>query len=466
MSTDILLTLANLAVFWVALYVLRIMAKKFVKFSIRAGVGLILGLGFGVILQSIYGTGTPIITMTTDWVSLIGTGYVRFLQMMVVPLIIVSILGAILKMEQSSDTLGHKGGSIIFMLIGTTTIAAIIGIAVAETFKLSTPDIHTAATIARTDYLSTVANSMVPESVPKQLMGFLPANPFGDMAGLRSSSILGVVIFFVMFAISALQIAKKKPEAFASIKNGSTALHDVIMRMVTIILRWTPYGIMSLMLVMMATSPWQEIYKLVWFVAASYVALIAMFIVHLIIVAFTGLNPLTYVRKAWPVLLFSFASRSSASAIPLNTKTQEKQMGVDEASASLSASLGASMGQNGCAGIYPAMLAIMTFTAMQTEMTWMLLIKLVFVIAISSFGVAGVGGGATFAAIIVLSIMGLPVEIAGVLISIEPLIDMGRTALNVSDSMLAGLITSRTQKTLNVATYNNMNIPEDEQEVL
>ncbi len=463
MDTNILLTVANLAVFFVALIILRVMAVKFVKFSIRAATGLGLGLALGIVLQHIYGVQSPIVAMTIDWVSLVGTGYVRFLQMMVTPLIIVSILGAVLKMDHS-ETLGKKGSSIVFLLIGTTVISALIGILITQIFHISVPDIQSDSTIARATYLSNVASEIHPKSIPQQLMGFFPENPFADMAGLRTSSILGVVIFFVMFAISAMQIAKKKPEEFATVKKGCLAIQVVIMRMVTIILRWTPYGIMSLMMVMMATSPWQEIYKLVTFVIASYVAMLMMFIVHLVLVTLSGLNPITYVRKAWPVLIFAFASRSSAGAIPLNTKTQEKQMGVDAASASLSASLGASMGQNGCAGIYPAMLAMMLFASENIPATWGLIIKLLFVIAISSFGVAGVGGGATFAAIIVLSIMGLPVEIAGLLISIEPLIDMGRTALNVSGSMTAGLLTSRLQKNLDVKTYNDMNIPDEDQE--
>ena len=463
MDTNILLTLANLAVFIAALIILRVMAVKFVKFSIRAAVGLGLGLVLGIVLQHIYGVHSPIIAMTIDWVSLVGTGYVHFLQMMVTPLIIVSILGAVLKMDHS-ETLGKKGGSIVFLLIVTTMIAAAIGIVITRLFHISIPDIQTDSTIARSAYLSHLASDMQPKSLPQQLMGFFPANPFADMAGMRTSSILGVVIFFVMFAVSAMQIAKKKPEDFETVKKGCIAIQTVVMRMVTIILRWTPYGIMSLMLVMMATSPWQEIYKLVTFVIASYAAMLLMFIVHIVLVMLSGLNPITYIRKAWPVLIFAFASRSSAGAIPLNTKTQSKQMGVDDASASLSASLGASMGQNGCAGIYPAMLAMMLFASEGVSVTWMLIAKLLFVIAISSFGVAGVGGGATFAAIIVLSIMGLPVEIAGLLISIEPLIDMGRTALNVSGSMTAGLLTSRFQKNLDTKTYNNMNIPDEDQE--
>ena len=169
-----------------------------------------------------------------------------------------------------------------------------------------------------------------------------------------------------------------------------------------------------------------------------------MFLVHGLLIAISGSNPLDYFKKVWPVLTFAFTSRSSAATIPLNVESQIKDLNVASPIANLSASFGASIGQNGCAGIYPAMLAVMIAPTMGVDpMDPMFIITLVGVVAVSSFGVAGVGGGATFAALIVLPAMGFPVALAALLISIEPLIDMARTALNVSGSMTSGLITSR-----------------------
>jgi hypothetical protein len=126
-----------------------------------------------------------------------------------------------------------------------------------------------------------------------------------------------------------------------------------------------------------------------------------------------------------------------------------------EGIANFAGSFGLSIGQNGCAGIYPAMLATMIApTAGIDPFTPSFIFTLIAVVAISSFGVAGVGGGATFAALLVLSAMDLPVGLAGLLISVEPLIDMGRTALNVSGSMVAGILTSRVTKELDTTLYN------------
>jgi L-cystine uptake protein TcyP (sodium:dicarboxylate symporter family) len=180
-----------------------------------------------------------------------------------------------------------------------------------------------------------------------------------------------------------------------------------------------------------------------------------MFAIHLLLLALAGLNPLTFVRKAFPVLTFAFTSRTSAGTLPLNVKTQTDELGVPEGIANFAGSFGLSIGQNGCAGIYPAMLAVMAAPVAGVDpLSPAFILTLILVVALSSFGVAGVGGGATFAALMVLSTMNLPVAIVGLLISVEPLIDMGRTALNVSGSMTAGLLTSRVTGELDYDVYN------------
>lgn len=227
------------------------------------------------------------------------------------------------------------------------------------------------------------------------------------------------------------------------------------MGVVRIVLRLTPYGILAIMARTVATSDFGAIFNLGKFVIASYVALIIVFIIHLLIITLTGLNPFTYVKKAAETLLFAFTSRTSAGALPLNIQTQTGRLGVPEGIANFSASFGLSIGQNGCAGVYPAMLAIMIApTVGINPLSPVFIATVIIVVAISSFGVAGVGGGATFAAILVLSALDLPIALAGVLISVEPLIDMGRTALNVSGSMTAGVATARVTGELDKEVYD------------
>lgn len=206
----------------------------------------------------------------------------------------------------------------------------------------------------------------------------------------------------------------------------------------------------------MADTSYADILKLFSFVLASYSALFLMFGVHLALIMGVGLNPIRYVRKIFPVLAFAFTSRSSVGAIPMNIQTQTEKLGTPEGIANFSASFGSTIGQNGCAGIYPAMLAVMIAPTVGIDpFTVSFIAQLIAIVTIGSVGVAGVGGGATFAALIVLSAMNLPVALAGLLISIEPLIDMGRTALNVSGAITVGTFTSRLLGQTDLSVFNS-----------
>ncbi|MGL4533827.1 MAG: L-cystine transporter [Fusobacteriaceae bacterium] len=455
--------LINVLIMLVLLFVLYKMQQKFVTFSKRVFTALGMAIVFGILLQLIYGTESEVISSSMTYFNIVGNGYVRLLKMIVMPLIMVSITSAIINIKKG-NSLGKMGGMVIGVLVGTSIIAALIGIFVTLGFGLTAEGLQLGAKeAARAAFLEGRATDANVGAFISKLVEMIPDNPFLDMTGSRSSSTIAVVFFSGFVGISALGIAKKKPKSFEVFKDIVNALHDVVMRMVTLVLRLTPFGVLALMTKVVATSNVQEILNLGKFVLASYVAIILMFIVHLILIGAFGLSPIKYLQKSLPVLTFAFTSRTSAGSIPFNVEAQVKKLGVDEGTANLSASFGASVGQNGCAAIYPAMLAVMIApTVGINPLNPLFIIQLVAIIAISSFGVAGVGGGATFAALIVLSSMDLPVGLVGLLISIEPLIDMGRTALNVSGSMTAGVITSKALGQMDTALYSSENVKEDD----
>jgi hypothetical protein len=313
-----------------------------------------------------------------------------------------------------------------------------------------------AAEVARGDYLQHSMSSAKAISLPSLLLSFIPTNPFLDLTGARKTSTIAVVIFAVIVGLSATGIAPKKPLLFASFASFVSVAQAVVMRMVSLVLRLTPYGVFALMTAVVAASSYAEIFKLISFVAASYCALALMFGVHLGLVAAAGLNPMRFASRIFPVLAFAFTSRSSMGAIPMNVQTQTQRLGTPEGIANFAASFGATIGQNGCAGIYPAMLAVMIAPTVGIDpFTVGFVAKLLAVVTLGSIGVAGVGGGATFAALIVLSTMDLPVALAGLLISVEPLIDMGRTALNVSGAITAGTVVSRVLGETDLAVFNS-----------
>ncbi len=449
------LVLSNIAIMLILLGVLYYMQKKHVSFSKRVFTGLGLGILFGLGLQYGYGADSEVAAKSTDWFNLVGGGYVTFLKMIVVPLVFISILSAFTRLNLKGN-IGKLSGLIIGILIGTTAIAAVVGIATSTVFDLEAVQIEQGdAETARGEQMEGTFAEVKDLTLPQQVLSLLPANPFLDFTGARPTSTIAVVIFAAFLGVAYLGVKRKQEEHAELFAKIVDAFYAVIMRVVTLILRLTPYGVLALMTKTVALSDMDAIAKLGKFVIASYVALLIMFGIHLLLLTFAGLNPITYMKKSFPVLSFAFTSRTSAGALPLNIRTQ-KSMGVPDGIANFSGSFGLSIGQNGCAGIYPAMLAVMIAPTVGIDpLSPSFLLTLVVVVALSSFGVAGVGGGATFAAILVLSAMDLPIALAGLLISVEPLIDMGRTAVNVSGSMTSGLLTSKVQKQLDTNVYND-----------
>ncbi|MGC7843183.1 L-cystine transporter [Vibrio anguillarum] len=435
--------IAALAVFIGILFFLFGQQKKSHTLSRLVLLGLILGSAFGLALQVVLGEGHVAIKETLGWVNVVGNGYVGLLKMVIMPLVLVSMIAAVVKLDKGGS-LGKISGLTISILLLTTAVSALIGIFVTQAFGLTADGlVEGSRETARIAVLESRAATVSDLTIPQMLLSFIPTNPFADLTGARSTSIIAVVIFGVLTGIAARKVMSEKAELETPIRTFVEAIQSIVMRLVKMVMALTPYGIAALMAKVVATSSAGDILSLLGFIVASYVAIALMFVVHGILVSFVGVSPKEYFQKIWPVLTFAFTSRSSAT-IPLNVEAQITKLNVPPAIANLSASFGATIGQNGCAGIYPAMLAVMVApTVGINPMDVHFILSLVAIIAISSFGIAGVGGGATFAALIVLPAMGLPVTIAALLISIEPLIDMARTALNVSGSMTAGTITSR-----------------------
>ncbi|HHA6004996.1 TPA: L-cystine transporter [Staphylococcus aureus] len=449
------LTLINIIVLVIFIVILHMMARKHISFAKRVFTALGIGIVFGVLLHLVYGTHSNVITSTSDWFNIVGQGYVALLQMIVMPLIFISIVAAFTKI-QIGEKFAKIGSLIFIFLIGTVTIAAIVGVVYALVFGLDASTINLGnAEQARGSEIAKQAKDLTAHTLPQQILELLPKNPFLDFTGQRATSTIAVVIFASFIGFAYLRVARKQPDHGELLKRAIDAIYSLVMAIVTFVLRLTPYGVLAIMANTLSTSDLGAIWTLGKFLIASYAALITMYIIHLIILSLLGISPIRYVKKTLEVLIFAFTSRSSAGALPLNVQTQTRRLGVPEGIANFAATFGLSIGQNGCAGIYPAMLAIMVAPVANVEIDLQFIVTLIAVVIISSFGVAGVGGGATFASILVLSTLNLPVALAGVLISVEPLIDMGRTALNVNDSMLAGTGTAKLTKHWDKNTFDS-----------
>lgn len=379
-----------------------------------------------------------------------------FLKMMVIPLIFVSIVCAIIN-QKSGKNLGKITALVLAVLLSTAAVAAVVGGATAMAFHVSAEGLEIGeAESKKTSQLEEKAQDGL--SIEDTIIDIIPANPIAALSGQGSNATLSVVFFAAFLGIGLIGVRTYAPEQAEFFTKLMNSLNTLVVEVVMMIIMLTPFGIFSLMTKTIAGSDYTSILRLVTFVLASYIAILIMFIIHGLILAAVGISPLIYFKKAMTTLVFAFTSRTSAGTLPLTIRTLTDDMGVDSGVSNLAGSLSTSIGQNGCAAIYPAMLAVMVAPSVGQPITVSFFITMVIVITFASIGIAGVGGGATFAGIIVLSALGLPVGIAGLLVGIEPVIDMARTALNVSDGMITGLVTAKMTNNIDMNVYNNKSL--------
>ncbi len=459
-AETVLPALATLAVFAALLAMLKLLKNRGLAFTPRVFTALGLGIALGVGIQLALGRGSDAALWALDWIAVVGQGYIALLKMLVMPLVFVAIVGAFTR-TKVTENLGRISVVVLAVLLGTVAVAALVGWAGAAFTGLAgasfTADAGSdAAAAAAASALQDSEQQVADLTLPQEILSFIPSNVFADFAGSRPTSTIAVVIFSAIVGVAYLRLRDRDSAQAAFFQQLVDSLYGIVMRIVAMVLGLAPYGVLALIAHVMASSDYRAVLDLGKFVLVSYAAIAFMFVVHALVLLANRASPLRYAKKAFPVLSFAFVARSSAGALPLNIETQTNALGVDEATANFAASFGMSIGQNGCAGIYPAMLATIIAPTVGIDVFSPAFVAgLVAVVVISSFGVAGVGGGATFASLIVLGTMGLPLEIVGLLASVEPLIDMGRTALNVSDSIVVGVTASNAAGTLDRTVYND-----------
>lgn len=260
--------------------------------------GLVLGSAFGLALQVVLGEGHPAIQETLSWVAIVGNGYVGLLKMVIMPLVLVSMISAVVRLDKNGS-LGKISSLTIGILLVTTAISALIGILITQAFGLTAEGlVEGARETARIAALESRASTVADLTIPQILLSFIPTNPFADLIGARSTSIIAVVIFGVLTGIAARKVIADKQELETPIRTFVEAAQAIVMRLVKMIMALTPYGIAALMAKVVATSSATDILNLLGFIVASYVAIALMFVVHGLLVAMVGVNPTRYFKTS------------------------------------------------------------------------------------------------------------------------------------------------------------------------
>ena len=432
----------------VAIFVLvRKMEKKKVKFSTRMISAMGIGLVLGLFIQLVAGfpkdpSSIRWIEEVSKWYGLIGNGFMDLLKMLVVPLIFVSIIRVIINMKDGVN-LGKLTLKSLTVLLGTTALAAIVGLVVGNLFNLGAGEV---LITSNTDMREIT-------SIVDTLRGLLPSNPVNAMA---EGNIVAVVIFAAFIGTSMKRLNKKYSDVIKPAWDLVEASYKIITSVAMTVIKFMPYAVVALLANTIAARGVGAILGVVDFIIALYVSVAIMFIIHLIIIALNGLNPFKYVKNVMEPLILAFTSRSSLGTLPVTIETLTEKAGVDNGVASFVGSLGSNAGMNGCAAIYPALMAVTVANMSGTPMDFSFYGMLLVIIVISSLGIAGLPGTATMAVSVVISGMGMGAAfpLVGGIIAIDPILDMGRTMLNVNGTMVTAVTVANSFGDINKEKFN------------
>jgi len=428
--------------------------KKKFKFSTRVIISTVLGFVVGIVFQSTLGmVGAEqvpdVIKNVTTAASLVGRGFTSLLKMVVIPLVGLSVYNSIVNSKNNENLRKLTGKSVGYYTV-TVAISAIIGISVAMLFNLGVgmklPEGMEAWT-GKGEYKGLV----------DVVVSFIPSNIFKAMS---ETSVIGVVIFAAFLGFATNRMSLKNPEKIQPLKDVTSALFAVMTSVTTTIIKIIPYGVAALMFDLTASYGLEVFKNLVTYLIVMFISLALVVVMQSINLAIHGINPFTYYKKAMAPLILALTTTSSMGTLPVTIETLEKEVGVSSPTANFTATLGTTIGMNGCAGVFPAVIAIMIANMNGIAITPVFLISLITVIALGSFGMAGVPGTAYIAATVVLGGMGLPFDPVAIVFPIDSIIDMGRTAVNVNGAMVISTVVDKEMGSFNESVLKSERVIE------
>ena len=293
------------------------------------------------------------------------------------------------------------------------------------------------------------------------MTGLVPTNVFGLSASASAAddgsitasvgfNVLQVIVVSFAIGIAALKVGKKA-EPFLQVTESAL---KIIQRVLWWIIRIAPIGTLGLIGNAVVQYGWESLTSLGWFAIAIYIGLALVFlVVYPAIVKLHGLSVRQFFSGVWPAVQLGFVSRSSIGTLPLTQRVTERNLGVPRSYASFAVPFGSTTKMDGCAAIYPAIAAIFVAQFFGIDLSAWQYVMIAFVSIVGSAATAGTTG-ATVMLTLTLSTLGLPLEGVGLLLAIDPILDMGRTALNVAGQALVPTIVAKREGILDLELYN------------
>jgi Na+/H+-dicarboxylate symporter len=419
-----------------------------VPFAAQVLLALVVGVALGLVARGIgpVADGSP--NWLTSTLDTIGHTFVALLRVIVVPLIVSAVIVSIANLKQVSNAARLAVRTLLWFAV-TALIAVSIGIGLGlltQPGRHSTVDAGSAATVGTTgswwDFLTGL--------VPGNILGLQAAANDDGSIGL-SFNVLQLIVLAVAIGVAALKVGEAA-EPFLRLTRSVLAIVQKVLWWVILL---APIGTVGLIGNAVASYGWESLGSLGVFAGSVYAGLaLVLFVVYPVLLRLHGLSPRRFFAGAWPAIQLAFVSRSSIGTLPVTERVTEQNLGVPRSYASFAVPLGATTKMDGCAAIYPALASIFVAQFFHVHLSITDYLLIVVVSVIGSAATAGVTGAVVMLTL-TLSTLGLPLAGVGLLLAVDPILDMGRTAVNVAGQALVPTIVAKREGLLDLERYRS-----------
>ncbi|MEM9304939.1 MAG: dicarboxylate/amino acid:cation symporter [Pseudomonadota bacterium] len=407
-------------------------------------IGMIAGGILGLIINLALGDVAWIQAQFIDgFMDGIGKIFLNMLKMLIVPLVFVSLVCGTASLSDPSR-LGRLGGKALALYLLTTALAVTVALVLASIFQPG----------AGSNFPAASFEAAPAPSLKDVLVNMVPSNPVEAMA---ETNMLQLIFFSILFGL-ALTLSG---ESGTRIKAIFVDLNDVVMQIVTVVMKVAPYGVFALMTKVFAQLG-LESFKLL---ADYFFLVLGVLMVHLLITyptllkLFTGLNPVLFLRKMRAAMVFAFSTASSNATLPVTLRSVERRLGVDNSVASFTVPLGATINMDGTA-IMQGIATVFIANVYGVDLTLAQLLTVILMATMASIGAAGVPGVGLILLATVLTQVGLPVEGIGLILGIDRLLDMTRTVVNITGDATVTTIVAKSEGDLDESVFHDPNAGE------
>ncbi|MGF1690603.1 dicarboxylate/amino acid:cation symporter [Photobacterium kagoshimensis] len=414
--------------------------KKKLSLTGRVILGMLLGIMTGFIIRTLFADTSFVHEYLVNGLFDVGGKiFIASLKMLVVPLVFVSLVCGTSSLKDIS-TLGRLGGKTVAFYLMTTAIAITLALTMGNIFQPGAGADLTAAT--------TFASKEAP-SLGDVIVGMFPTNPISSMA---QGNTLQIIVFAILFGV-AISAAGKAGERLASVFSD---LNEVIMKLVALLMNVAPYGVFFLMAKLFTGLGLDAIFNLFeYFMVLTATLLIHGLVTYSIMLkTFTGLSPKVFLKKMEDAIMFAFSTASSNATIPVTMETATKRLGVNNKIASFTVPLGATINMDGTA-IMQGVATVFIAQAFNIDLTMSDYLAVIMTATLASVGTAGVPGVGLIMLAMVLNQVGLPVEGIALIMGVDRLLDMIRTAVNITGDSVVTCIVAKTENEMDIERFND-----------